>query len=316
MLGRVVLAALTLSACRAPLIVLEIEDASSDAAFGDVAIDTRPTCRTFRLDGGVCAGHDDDGDCVPDSCDSCPAVVDAPATGTVLSSGIGAIPETAVCAHAFAPFDTVRTRLFFEPFEDASHALAVHSNTATTGLHRGISEITLGGAAIDGTGSPWLTFPSIDVPPGRPAIVIAIMRVESGAGILMRTVDGSKFDTYYAYGCYLSVVTRRFGAFKAAPPCGVGGCSSTTDLKTPWPDRVPDTGRVGVRMSFADTDGGALVECELFDPEKPESLLLARTSDSVSRTTFPPPVYPSGRIGLFTESAPTVFESIDVQFAP
>jgi hypothetical protein len=301
--------------CTAPRIVLLESDDSGSEVATDAASDSHESCRTFRLDGGVCSGHDDDGDCVPDTCDSCPSVVDAPLTGSVLDKGIETIPEGAACAHAFAPFDTVRTRLFFEPFDDPSHTFAVHTHTAIAGLHRGTSEITIGGAGVDGTGSPFLLFPT-ELPEDRPAVLITVMRIETGAGVLMRETDETR-DTYDAYGCYVSATFQRFGPYRGAPPCGVDDCAAFMEVKTPWPVKLLGATRVGLRMSVANVAGGALVECELFDPAQPETLLRARTgSDYVVRTTFPEPVLHTGRAGLFTQAGATVFESVDVQIAP
>src|SRR4051794_36373546 len=80
MVRRLWLAGSMLVTCAAPRVIVEPTDAPTETE-PEVTTDTRPACRTFRLDGGVCTGHDDDGDCIPDSCDSCPSIADAPKSG-------------------------------------------------------------------------------------------------------------------------------------------------------------------------------------------------------------------------------------------
>ena len=88
--------------CNAPAIEVTTADTgATDTAAADVATDTREPCKTVKFDGAVCEGHDEDDDCTPDDCHSCPNVPQDPNFNAPGKATAGL-----ACSY-LKPFDTI-----------------------------------------------------------------------------------------------------------------------------------------------------------------------------------------------------------------
>ena len=101
---------LVAAGCQAPTIHAADAGDAADAA-GDA-----PVCAPIRGPMGVCSEPaDEDGDCIPDSCDGCPNVFEKPP-----ATAPGPAMAAEACTSVHAPFDTLTKRVLFEPFANVA----------------------------------------------------------------------------------------------------------------------------------------------------------------------------------------------------
>lgn len=286
-------------ACEAPPIGLAPTDAAIDT------LDARVCAKVIGPDGMTCTGPDEDGDCIPDSCDDCPNVPQRVPSGR--AAGIAVVGSD--CQHPSTPFDQIGKRLRFEPCSStgpwSSSALVEGDRWSVAGGVAGLGQ---------GGGDPTWTLLSsssrlVDVS------VLARMRVIDGdtAGILFRA------DATFNLKAYFCVIDS--GRLMLAQPmaCALGGCTALLPL-------ADGDGTPSVRPIVANTSSwfylrGAIVgrtlECQAYPaPDNPGDGKLrdlppnAYTVRAVVPDTAT--LLESGAVGFFANRTRVEISSVDV----
>jgi hypothetical protein len=288
-----------------------VADASRDATVGDAK---------------VCAGHDEDGDGIPDDCDSCPNVpsaLSAKAVGDECNSPI---------------LGGLTTRLAWDPFL----AFAPPARWATFGPVNGSFALGPDGDSIVGGSTSdddlrFLAGPAAAGPGAAGVAVTAVLSVTAegsmipSAGVIAR-VDGTAGKQFFLCGVgagvgYFYLLHTATGSTCDGGACNLnafnydGGAANTSQLA--FPKDVPHAlgSKIGVRMTVtagnAVGDAGAStgdVECRVFDPSAPSALLTTDSRYAIRLSIAPPASrwIAAGDVGVYVQRAKVRVDSVDV----
>lgn len=282
-------------------------------------------------DGRVCTGHDEDGDGVPDECDNCPNVANPSQSG-------GAIGDACAAGSAFI---TAPSRLLFDPFKSLMNWKAFGSGGGAFDLG------TDGDSVIGGSTAP----SECEVPDGGPTrcpLPYLLGSTGAGASAIVATTtltitdesSGSAGLMFRAFGApkkfYICAVSAANGfaiARSPDPGCDGGYCAPITftmpgadggsiAAQLPIPADVPRGigTQIGLRASVTVSmgDGGILgdIECRIFDPKKPDTLLGSDPKYSIKITAGGTRWFSSGEVGVYAQRSRATFGSIDILRGP
>lgn len=290
---------LGVSACEAPPI--RLADAGTDGG-----VDAPKTCPTvYGPDGAPCTGPDEDGDCIPDTCDDCPNVPQPLPPGR--AGGIATVGRA--CVHPSPPFDQLAKRLRF----DACTTPGPWSPTALNEADRWSVREGVAGLGQAGGAPTWALLSSAanleDVS------VLARIRLVEGetAGILLRVDTLSSLRGYF---CLVDAGKLRIVESQA---CTVSGCNLLLPLDdggvpSMRPIPIPDTSQW---FYLRATVVGRTLECQAYPAsDDPGGIRLreAPPNGNTVRAVVPESqaLLARGNIGFFARFTRLEVSSVDV----
>jgi hypothetical protein len=273
----------------------------------------------------VCSGHDEDGDGIPDACDACPNVpsaLSAKAVGDECNSPMLGGQTTRL---AWDPFLTFSPPERWTTFGSVNGAFTLGPD----------GDSILGGSTSDND-LRFLSGPTAAGPGAAGVAVTAVLTVADeatqlpSAGVIAR-VDGAAGKQFFLCGVgarlgYLYILRTATGSACDGGACSPnafaydGGTANTSQVA--FPKDVPHAvgSRIGVRITVtagkAVGDGGAStgeVECRVFDPSAPATLLATDPRYAMRLTVAPVTRWiAAGDVGVYAQGARVRVDSVDV----
>lgn len=300
--------ALCLLGCSAPRVEITVHDGSvdgGDAAAEDTAPYVFPDARRELADGGLCQGHDEDGDGWPDECDDCPNLPD-PEQGKSPLSALGSL-----CTPS-PPFESATKRVFFDPFVRLGSKWVVGGGEGAFTVGDRQPDLLSGGRAYR-------------------ELQVAVARLGLGNRTTVATLPVSR--RLGIGGCSMGIVARVSADLATFFACGIssetfvllrtpkGGCAvgedcALVELAFKTIPRLVDRDRVGVRFSVADTPTGGRLECRLYALDNLVTLSADPSQYVLGLDVAQADWLAGGDVGVYARWTEASLPSIDVIASP